>query len=216
MVYLDHDASTPIDPRVADVVWEVMREHFANPSSMQHASGRAARDVIEGARGRVATLVGASTPQNVVFTSGASEAAAISIIGTVLGASSDRPNVVVSATEHKAVLEAAASAASLAGGHRAIVPVDAQGCVDLQALNELVDDKTALVAVMGVNNETGVVGDLRHVAEVCQRVGAVFFSDLTQGYGKLELTVEKLGVDTCATRGRSGSRSTRCLPCGCG
>ncbi len=195
MVYLDYNASTPMDPRVAEVVWRVMQEHFANPSSTQHASGRAARDVIEEARTRVAALVGAAGPQSVVFTSGASEAASLSIVGVVLGCAPTRKDVVVAATEHKAVLEAGHLAAELVGGICRVAPVDRHGRVDVDALGDLLDDSTALVAVMAVNNETGVIGDLPGVAEQCRQVGALFFSDLTQAYGKLQPNVAALGVD---------------------
>ena len=182
MIYLDYNGSTPLDPQVAELVGDVAAK-FANPSSVQHDAGREAAEIVEHARHRVAAFVGAQD-RDVVFTSGASEAAAIAIVGTMLGAPRGRRSVVVSPTEHKAILAAAETGARLVGGevkHTRVLP---SGVVDLDDLRSQVDESTALVAVMAANNETGVLNPVAEVATIAHEAGALYFSDATQLAGK--------------------------------
>lgn len=181
MVYLDYNASTPVDERIRVPVAEA-EGVFGNAASTQHAAGQAAAELVEEARSRVASLLFRST-QDVIFTSGATEAAVIGLVGAMLGLP-ERPNVVVSATEHKAVLAAAHLGARLTGGEVRQVPVDSKGNVNLSALEDLLDDSVAVVAVMAANNETGVVADVPAVAEVARRSGVLNFVDATQLAGK--------------------------------
>lgn len=181
MVYLDYNASTPVDERVVPALTEAYKV-FGNPASAHHRSGRAAAELIEEARGRVASLF-RRPPQDVIFTSGSTEAAAIGVVGAMLGAPG-RPNVVVSTTEHKAVLAAADLGARLTGGEVRRARVGASGSVDLDNLNELVDDSVSVVAVMAANNETGVVASSLAISEIVWRCGALNFTDITQLVGK--------------------------------
>lgn len=193
MVYLDFNASTPVDQRVLPAIVDALQV-FANPASTHHAGGQAAGELVEEARSRVASLV--SRPlQDVIFTSGASEAAVIGLIGSMLGAHG-RPNVVISATEHKAIIAAAELGARLTGGEVRIAGVDQDGLVDLEMLDDLVDDSVAVVAVMAANNETGVVAPVSSVASIAQRSGALNFVDATQlvGKGSLDMTVKAADV----------------------
>ncbi|MFZ2175464.1 MAG: cysteine desulfurase family protein [Rhodococcus sp. (in: high G+C Gram-positive bacteria)] len=185
MIYLDYNASTPVDPRVTAAVFEASSQ-FANPSSVQHSSGQGAAEVVEEARSRVARLVG-RPPRDIVLTSGASEAAAIGIIGAALGGT-NRPNIVVAATEHKAILSAASVAAKLTGGQVRHARVERSGIVDLAHLADVVDDTVSVVAVMGANNETGVLGPLTAASVVARRHGALLFADITQLAGKGEMS----------------------------
>lgn len=184
IVYLDYNASTPIDPRVLPGVVGAL-DSFGNPSSSHHCLGRAATEVVEEARGRVSSLVN-RPGQDVIFTSGATEAASIGLVGAMLGAP-DRPNVVVSATEHKAILAAAEFGARLSGGEARLAGVDRRGQLDLEQLEELVDDSVAVVAVMAANNETGVVGPVVQAADLARRFGSMVFVDTTQAVGKADL-----------------------------
>ncbi len=181
MIYLDYNASTPVDQRVMPAI-VAANEEFANPASRHHRLGWAAAEIIEEARSRVAALVGRPS-QDVVLASGASEAATIGLVGAMLGAT-ERPNVVVGATEHKAIRAAAELGAKLTGGQVKDARVDRFGVIDLDYLNDLVDESVALVAVMAANNETGVLAPCAAVSEAADRVGALRFVDITQLAGK--------------------------------
>lgn len=181
MVYLDYNASTPVDQRVMPAV-VAATEEYGNPASTQHQSGQAAAELVEEARARVAGLV-RRPPRDVIFTSGASEAAVIGLVGSMLGTPT-RPNVVVGATEHKAILAAAELGANLTKGEVRVVDVDRSGLIDLTLLNDLVDDSVAVVAVMAANNETGVIAPTQQVGELAKGAGALHFVDVTQLAGK--------------------------------
>lgn len=181
MIYLDYNASTPMDPRVAKLVSEASRI-YANPSSTHHQPGQQAAELVERARSRIANLV--SRPcRDVVLTSGASEAASIAIVGAMVQ-SPARPNAVVAATEHKAIITAAETGARISGGEVRVAPVERSGLVDIGRLSELVDDSISIVAVMAANNETGVLGPIEAASEITHAKGALLFSDVTQLIGK--------------------------------
>lgn len=194
MVYFDYNATTPLDPRVKEWVIGVLDHVYGNASSVQHRTGQEAAELVEEARERVAALVKAS-PRSVVFTSGASEAAALGILGAALGSRRSSPSIVVGATEHKAVLAAGDMAAKLSGGEVRLAPVLPDGRIDIDRLCALVDKSTALVAVMAANNETGALSPVREVAEACKRAGALFFCDVTQAAAKAEVDLHAWGVD---------------------
>ena len=181
MVYLDYNASTPVDPRVLPVV-VAASEEFGNPASAHHGKGHASAEIIEEARVRVGRLVGRQ-PQDVVLTSGATEAAFIGLVGAMLGAKG-RPDIVVGASEHKAVLAAAELGARLTGGKVKVAPVDRWGLIDLNRLNNLLDDTVGVVAIMAANNETGVLAPIEDVSDSAARAGALLFVDMTQLVGK--------------------------------
>lgn len=185
MVYLDYNASTPVDQRVLPAILAASEE-FGNPASMQHRRGQAASEVIEEARSRIAGLIGRPS-QDVILTSGASEAAGIGLVGAMLGAR-DRRDVVVGATEHKAIRAAAELGAKLTGGRVRDARVDRFGVIELDYLNDLLDDSVAVVAVMAANNETGAIAPCAAVSEAAARVGALRFVDITQLAGKSDLT----------------------------
>ena len=184
MVYLDYNASTPVDQRILPALCEA-HGVFGNPSSTHHRSGQIAAELIEEARGRVACLIGRPS-RDVIFTSGASEAAVLGLLGVMLGARR-RPNVVISATEHKAILAAAELGARFSGGSVRSVPVDGDGVIDLDQLEQAVDESVAVVVAMAANNETGVLGPVAEVAEIARNYGAMNFVDVTQLVGKAPL-----------------------------
>jgi len=194
MVYLDYNATTPIDPRVKEWVVGVMDRVYGNASSVQYRAGQEAAELVEEAHERVAALVKAA-PRSVVFTSGASEAATLAILGAVLARRDSRPSVVVGATEHKAVIAAAHMAAELSGGEVRQAPVLPDGRIDLEQLRRLVDGSTALVTVMAANNETGALAPVQEVADVCCSAGALFFCDVTQAAGKTDVDLDAWRVD---------------------
>lgn len=178
-VYLDHNATTPVRPEAAEAVAAALST-VGNPSSV-HAFGRAARRLLEEAREEIAALAGAPA-SGVVFTGGGTEANTLAVLGC------GRPAVVVSAVEHDSVIGAAPSAA--------VVPVDADGLVDLDHLATMlvgIGDK-AVVSVMLANNETGVVQPVARVAEIARRHGALVHCDAVQAAGRLTLDMKSLGV----------------------
>jgi cysteine desulfurase len=191
-VYLDHAATTPVRPEVLEAMLPYLTHQvFGNPSSA-HRFGRAARAGLEQARREVAQAVGAE-PNQVIFTSGGTEADNLGIVGAALAAR-DRGGamcVVVSAIEHKAIL-AAAHAVSHLGGREVVLGVDSAGMVDLKALEQALADHPAVVSIMWVNNEVGVVQPVQEIAARCQAAGAFFHTDAVQAFGKLPVSLRDL------------------------
>lgn len=192
MVYLDYNASTPVDQRVLPAVVEAYST-FGNPASAHHAAGQAAAELVEESRRRVAGLV-RRPGQDIIFTSGASEAAVLGLLGAVLGVR-DRSNIVVSRVEHKAILAATELGARISGGEVRRVRVDPNGLPDLEHLDQLVDESVAVVAVMAANNETGIVMPTDQVAQIASKSGALTFVDATQLVGKGDLKSTSASAD---------------------
>ena len=194
MIYLDFNATTPVDPEVLEMMIPLFSQNFGNASSVQHAFGMAASELIENARGQIANLVGARSA-SVVFTSGSTEAINLGIRGVLPSALLGKKRILVAATEHKAVLESAYLGAQEHGLIVEEIPVLRDGTISLEALSKMMSDDVALVAVMHVNNETGVINPIKLLSEIAHKYGAIFFSDLTQSVGKVEVDIQALGVD---------------------
>ncbi|WP_230168233.1 cysteine desulfurase family protein [Roseomonas sp. CECT 9278] len=195
-IYLDNHATTPVDPRVLAAMRPWWEENFANPGSVEHALGRAAEEAVEEARAHIAGLIGAE-PREIVLTSGATEANNLAIKGAARFAAasgSDRRRIVTLATEHKCVLESA-KALKDEGFEPVILPVDSNGLVDPDTLRAAVDDRTLLVCVMAVNNETGVIQDLAAIGAIAKAAGALFHTDAAQAAGRIPLDVAAIQAD---------------------
>lgn len=192
-VYMDYQASTPADRRVIEAMAAYWADQCGNPHATDHAAGWAADQAVEAARAHIAALIGAE-PDEIVFTSGATEANNLAVLGIARAAPQGRRKIVVSAIEHKCVL-AAARAAGADGFEIVVVPVGREGVIDPDDVARVVDDRTALVSVMAVNNEIGTVQPLREISVLCQVVGAVFHSDAAQALSVLPLDVVGLGAD---------------------
>jgi cysteine desulfurase len=192
LTYLDHAATTPVRPEVLDAMLPYLRdEAFGNPSSA-HRFGRAARAGIEHAKRAIAQAVGAE-PNQVIFTSGGTEADNLAVIGAAL-ASRDRGGpfrVAVAATEHKAVLAAAHAVVHL-GGEEVILPVAPDGTVREAELDAALSRGLAIVSVMWVNNEVGTVQPVARIADRCRAAGAIFHSDAVQAFGKVPVSLRDL------------------------
>ncbi|WP_018501686.1 cysteine desulfurase family protein [Parafrankia discariae] len=200
MIYLDHNATTPVDPRVVEVMLPLFTERFANPAS-KHAPGQEATRIVERARREVASLAGAR-PREVVFTSGATEAANLAIGGVLATAEPGRRRILVGATEHPAVLgaaDAAVSAGSAVSADSATaaerIAVHPDGTIDVDDLRRRLGPDVALVAVMAANNETGAVNDPRPLVEAARSAGALLLCDVTQALGRIPVEFERTGVD---------------------
>jgi cysteine desulfurase len=191
-VYLDCHATTPIDPRVLDAMLPYFTEYFGNPASAAHAWGWKAQAAVERARRQVAALIGAA-PRDIVFTSGATESNNLAIRGAALAAEGRR-RIVVSAIEHKSVLETAAHLAPL-GFDVVTLPVSSDGLVDLAEAARLIDGGTAVVSVMAANNEIGTIQPLAELGHLAREAGALFHVDAAQGAGKVPIDVEAMAID---------------------
>jgi cysteine desulfurase len=198
VTYLDHNAITPARPEALAAAERALRA-YGNPSSI-HAAGREARDLLDRAREQVARALGVA-PRDLVFTSGATEAAALAVRGALLAAPEGRTGVVVTAIEHPCVLDLARDLAR-GGTPVQVVPVDGDGVVDLEVLRAAVSEETAVVCCMLANNETGVLQPVRDAAALARSAGARFFCDAVQGVGKVPVDVPALGADLVALTGQ--------------
>lgn len=192
-IYLDNNSTTPTDRRVVDAMLPYFTERFGNPHSDSHAFGWEAHDAVECARKQVAALIGADA-REIVFTSGATESCSIALRGTCSNAAVGRKKIVTVATEHSCILETF-DALRDTGFSVVVIPVDADGTVDLEALASEVDAQTLLVSVMLANNEIGVIQPIKRIADICKGVGALLHTDATQAVGKIPVDVQSLGVD---------------------
>ena len=194
MIYADHNATTPCDPDIAAAMTRFLCEEFANPSNRASLSGRRARGAVDLARQQVARAAGA-TPDEIVFTGGATEAANTIILGVMQRLMQERPRIVSSAVEHPAVCMPA-EYCGRAGAEWIETPVDANGVVKLDAMEQaLTDAPAALVCVMAANNETGVLQPLDDVVRLARAHGALVFADFTQMPGKLPFNVHAENID---------------------
>jgi len=189
MIYLDHNATSPVDPRVKDAMEPLLGEVWGNPSSV-HAAGRAARRKIEEAREQVAALVGAAEAEEIVFTSGGTEADAIALFSV---RASGRHAIAVSAVEHAAVAEPARTLEG-EGFERRAMPVLPTGALDLGAALEAVDDGVALVSAMWANNEYGALLPVGELARRARERGAVFHTDAVAAVGRADVAASS-GAD---------------------
>lgn len=192
-IYLDYQASTPLDPRVREAMLPWLGERFGNPHSSDHAHGWAAEEAVEAARADIAALIGAK-PREIVFTSGATEANNLALKGVARALKAERDHIVTCVTEHKCVLESCARL-EREGFKVTYLPVEKNGLLDLNRLEEALGERTALVSIMAVNNEIGVIQPLAEIAALCKQVGARFHTDAAQAVAKIPIDVNVIGID---------------------
>jgi cysteine desulfurase len=195
-IYLDHNATTPLLPGVADAMLPYLRQHFGNPSS-GHVYGQRAKRAVERAREQVAALLGAA-PSEIVFTSGGTEANNLAIRGAT--ALSPRRRVVTSVVEHPATANPC-RLLELQGFEVAWLPVDGTGRVRVEDASRAATERTALVTLMHANNETGTLQPVAEVAGAVHAAGALLHTDAAQSVGKVALRVDELGVDLLSIAG---------------
>jgi len=191
MVYLDNNATTPLDPQVIQKMTWFVQEHFGNPSSL-YPIGRQVKELITEAREQVASALGAHRSE-IIFTGSGTEADNFAILG-VLDALADKKEFITSVIEHSAVLEAARYLESK-GYVVHYVPVDSSGVIDLGFLKSVISPATALVSIMMGNNEIGTIQPVEEIVRIAHRQGVLVHTDAVQAFGKIEVNVEKLGVD---------------------
>ena len=196
-IYLDYNASTPIAPAVAAAMGPLIERDFGNPSS-GHWAGRPARDAVATARRRIASLLGCDADE-IVLTSGGSEANNQVIQGVALGAASP-PHIVTTAVEHPAILEPCRFVETL-GARVTVVPVDRHGLVDPDDVRGAIAPDTALVSVMHANNEVGTIQPVAEIARIAREHGVLFHTDAAQSAGKIPVRARELGVDLLSLTG---------------
>jgi cysteine desulfurase len=201
-IYLDYNATTPVDPAVADLAAEHLRATFGNPSSA-HAYGQSAQSAIARARAELADLLGCA-PGDVVFTGGGSESDNLAIKGVALARRATDPrldHLITGAVEHPAVLNACRWLVDRLGFRLSVLPVDGHGRVDPDVLARAVESGTALVTIMHANNEVGTLQPIAEIARVCRQRGLPLHTDAAQSVGKIPTRVDDLGVDLLTLAG---------------
>jgi cysteine desulfurase len=198
-VYLDYQATTPMDPRVLDKMLPYFTEKFGNPHSRSHAFGWETEAAVDIAREQVADLIGA-TEKEIIFTSGATESNNIAIKGVTHFYKEKRNHIVTVQTEHKCVLDSCRHLEQ-EGFEVTYLPVQKNGLIDLDVLRAAITDKTGLVSVMAINNEVGVIQPLAEIGKICREKGAFFHTDAAQAFGKISLNVEEMNIDLMSISG---------------
>lgn len=191
MVYLDNNATTPLDPRVAEKMAAFLKEHFGNPSSL-YPIGRKAKEIVTESREAVAGFLGAHRSE-ITFTGSGTEADNFALNG-VLDANPDKNEIITSAIEHPAVLEMA-KYLEKKGIKVSYVPVDETGIIDLDFLRDAVTPRTALISIMHANNEIGTIQPIEDVIRIAHDKGVLVHTDAVQTFGKIEVNADKLGAD---------------------
>ena len=178
-IYADYQATTPVDPRVLERMMPYWAESFGNPHSSDHIIGWRAAEAVRESQESIAALIGAD-PDEIVFTSGATEANNLALFGLARRAPGGRERILVSAIEHKCVLAAARALEAREGFVVETIPVDAEGFVDLEALQGMLDETVLVVSIMAVNNEVGTIQDVAHISSLLRERGILFHCDAAQ------------------------------------
>lgn len=198
-IYLDYQATTPMDPRVLEKMLPYFTEKFGNPHSRSHSYGWEAEAACELAREQVASLIGASEKE-IVFTSGATESNNIAIKGVARFYKDQKNHIITPVTEHKCVLDSCRHLEQ-EGFEVTYLPVQQNGLIDLEVLKAAIKPSTFLVSVMAVNNEIGVIQPLAQIGKICRERGVFFHTDAAQGFGKIPLNVEEMNIDLMSISG---------------
>ena len=197
-IYLDFNASTPVAPEVAGAMRPLLETHYGNPSSI-HWAGRPAHAAVDAARGQIAALLGSSS-EEIVFTSGGSEANNLAIKGAFFAARGRANHIVTSQIEHPATLEPCRFLERL-GAEVTYLPVDGTGRLDPDDVRKAITDRTALVTIMHANNEVGTIQPIEDIARIARDRGVLMHTDAAQSVGKIPTSVDDLGVDLLSVAG---------------
>ncbi len=191
---MDNHSTTPVDPRVLDEMLPYFGERFGNAASRNHTFGWEAEAAVDEARERIARLIGASSPKEIIFTSGATESDNLAIKGVAEFYRERGNHIITCATEHKAVLDSC-KALERHGYRVTYMRVDTHGFMDLERLRETITDKTILISIMLANNEIGTIHPIKEIGQIAKEKGVIFHCDATQGVGKIPADVGKMGID---------------------
>jgi cysteine desulfurase len=191
-VYLDNHATTPLDPRVLEAMLPFFTSRFGNAASNSHSFGWEAAAAVERARRQIAVSIGAS-PQEIVFTSGATESDNLALKGVAEACREKGDHIITAVTEHKAVLDSCRHLEKI-GCRVTYLPVGSDGLINLDQLKEAFTARTVLVSIMAANNETGVLQPIEEIGKLCRERGVLFHSDAVQALGKVPLDVNRAGL----------------------
>lgn len=200
MIYLDHNASTPLRPEALEAMMPYLRNEFGNASSI-HQAGQRARKAIEDARAELARFIGADSPDEIIFTAGGTESNNFAIKGAVAENRRTGRRVVSSAIEHSSVRSVLRDLVVDGDIDNVVIPVESNGMVRAKDVEDALTSDTILVSIMAANNETGVLQPVRDIAQICRERKIVFHTDAVQLGGKLPVRVNELGVDLLTLSG---------------
>lgn len=198
-IYLDNNATTPMDPRVLEAMTPYFLEHFGNAASRNHPFGWQAEEAVDYAREQVAKLIGAD-PKEIIFTSGATESDNLGIKGVFEMYAQKGNHIITAVTEHKAVLDTCKHIEKL-GGEVTYLPVQPDGLIDLKELEAAIKPTTILISIMYANNEVGVIQPMKEISAIARKHGVLLFTDGTQAVGKIPVDVNADGIDLMAFTG---------------
>ena len=193
-IYLDNHATTPVDPRVLDAMLPYFSDRYGNAASKSHAFGWEAEAAVDTAREQIARLIGATSPREIVITSGATESDNLALKGVADSYRDKGSHIVTCVTEHKAVLDSC-KVLQKHGFQVTYLPVRSDGLIDLGRLQESLTDKTILISLMAANNEIGTINPLNEIGRLAKEKNILFHTDATQGVGKIPINVEQMGID---------------------
>jgi cysteine desulfurase len=193
-IYMDHHATTPVDPRVLEVMLPYFTECFGNAASVDHEYGGVAKRAVENAREQIAQVIHANSPDEIIFTSGATEADNLAILGVAEQYANKGMHIITCLTEHHAVLDPCHYLQSK-GWQVTYLPVDQYGLVDLDALQKAITPQTVLISVMAANNEIGTIAPIAEIGNIARQHGILFHTDATQAVGHIPIDVAEMNID---------------------
>lgn len=196
LIYLDNNATTPVDPRVMEAMIPYFTQNFGNAASRNHPFGWVAEEGVDYAREQVAKLIGAEDKE-IIFTSGATESINLALKGAFEMYAKKGNHIITVKTEHKAVLDTCKHIEKM-GGEVTYLDVKYDATIDLAELEAAIKPNTILICVMYANNETGVIQPVKEIGEICEKHGVLFMSDITQAVGKIPINVKELGIHLAA------------------
>ena len=192
-IYLDHHATTPVDPRVFEAMTPYFTENFGNASSLDHPYGHDASVAVQKARETIANAIGANVAE-IIFTSGATESDNLALIGVMERNKEKGNHLITCATEHKAILDTAHHLESL-GYKVTFLPVDEFGQINLESLKEVITEQTVLISIMAANNEIGTIANIAEIGKITHENGELFHTDAAQAVGHFPIDVQKMNID---------------------